>query len=151
MRPWEINGDMYNFISEEEFKDSIEADEFLEYAFVHQAAYYGTKKADVLDGIAAGNTIIKEVDMAWLEEIQKNFPDLRESYTSIFLDVPEDTMIERNLERNPNTPQEEIDKRIHSLKNEKAKASELCDYIVDATQTPEKVMEGVLEIMKKES
>lgn len=42
----------------------MEADEFLEYAFVHQAAYYGTKKADVLDGIVAGNTIIKEVDMA---------------------------------------------------------------------------------------
>jgi len=37
------------------------------------------------------------------------------------------------------------------MKNEKAKASELCDYIVDATQTPEKVMKDVLEIIKKES
>ena len=149
MRPWEVDGDIYYFISEEEFKASIEAEEFLEYAFVHQTAYYGTKKADVLDNIAAENTVLTEMDMIWLQEIQEHFPDLRDSYTSIFLDIPENVMRARNLERNPDTPKEELDKRIHSLKNEKEKAWELCDYIVDATQTPEEVMEDVLKIMKR--
>ena len=149
MRPGETNGDMYHFIGEDEFKSSIDAWEFLEYAFVHQAAYYGTKKSDILNGIQAGKMLMKEVDMLGLEKIQKELPEFRESYTTIFLDVPKDVLIARNLERNPDTPQDELDKRAESVDNEKQKAAEICDHIIDATQTPEKVMEDVLSIMRK--
>jgi guanylate kinase len=49
MREGEVNGDVYNFISEEDFKEKIENDEFLEYEYVHNYAYYGTKLSDVTD------------------------------------------------------------------------------------------------------
>jgi len=151
MRPGEVDGDIYYFISEEEFKDEIAADNFLEYAFVHQAAYYGTKKSDVLDGIQDWKTLLTEMDMIGLEKIIQELPDFRKNYTTLFLDVPEATMKERNLERNPDTPVEELEKRAESMKHEREKAAEICDHIIDATQTPEKVMEDVLEIMKKEA
>lgn len=51
MRPGEINGDTYWFISREEFEAAIEADEFLEYEINHKVAYYGTKKTEVDIGI----------------------------------------------------------------------------------------------------
>ncbi|MDQ7023175.1 MAG: hypothetical protein Q9M97_06665 [Candidatus Gracilibacteria bacterium] len=47
MREGEVNGDIYNFISEESFKKMIENNEFLEYEYVHNHAYYGTKLVDV--------------------------------------------------------------------------------------------------------
>gem|GEM_PF-2182246 len=51
MRPGEIDGDIYHFISSEQFKKSIANDEFLEYEIVHKVAYYGTKKSDVDTGL----------------------------------------------------------------------------------------------------
>ncbi len=149
MRPGEVDGDMYHFISEDDFKTAIENDEFLEYAFVHQAAYYGTKKSDILDGIDDGKILIKEIDYQGLAKIKQEIPEFREHYTTIFLNVPEDIMVARNKERNPDVTQDEIDKRLMSLREE-AKDLDDYDHVIDATQNPEKVMEDVLEIMKKE-
>ena len=150
MRPGEVDWDIYHFISEEEFKNEIAADNFVEYVFVHKMAYYGTKKSDVLSGIKSGKILLKEVDTIGLGDIQRDFPELRDSYTSIFLDIPEEVMRERNLERNPDTSIEELEKRAESMRHEREAAAEICDHIIDATQTPEQVMEDVLEIMKKE-
>ena len=58
-------------------------------------------------------------------------------------------MVARNKERNPDVLQDEIDKRLISLKEE-AKDLDDYDHIIDATQTPEKVMEDVIKIIKKE-
>ena len=151
MRPGEINGDMYNFIPEEDFKDAIQEDEFLEYAYVHQAGYYGTKKSDVLEGIEDGKVLIKEIEYQGLAKIKQELPDFEKHYTTIFLNVPEDIMIARNKERNPDVTQDEIDKRLLSLKEEVKNIEEDYDHVVDATQTPEKVMKDVLEIIKKEA
>jgi len=148
MRPGEVTGDIYHFIAEDEFKKSIDAWEFLEYAYVHQAWYYGTKKSEILEWIEDGKILMKEVEIVGLEKIRAELPEFKENYTTIFLDVPEDIMRARNLERNPDTLKDELDKRAASLKIESEKAWELCDHIIDATQTPEKVMKDVLDIMK---
>ncbi len=47
LRPGEINGDMYHFISKEEFESEIQKNNFLEYEINHKTAYYGTKKSEV--------------------------------------------------------------------------------------------------------
>jgi len=148
MRPGETDGDMYYFISDEEFKEIIEDDWFLEYAYVHQAGYYGTKKSDILDGIEAGKILMSEVDYQGLAQMKENIPEFKKHYTTLFLNVPEDTMIARNKERNPDVSQDEIDKRLISLREE-AKDLDDYDYVIDATQTPEQVMEDVLDIMNK--
>ena len=43
---------------------------------------------------------------------------------------------------------EELQNRINSAKMEISKSREFFDYIVDSTQTPEEVMQDVLEIIK---
>ena len=47
MRPGENEGEVYHFISKEEFERGIEAGEFLEYAYIHQSNYYGTLKKPI--------------------------------------------------------------------------------------------------------
>ena len=62
MRPGEVNGDMYHFVSHEDFEKGIQKNEFLEYEINHKTAYYGTKKSDVDEGLAAGKILMKEID-----------------------------------------------------------------------------------------
>ncbi len=57
----EEDGVHYHFISEEVFKQKIEADEFLEYAQVFDH-YYGTLKSEIENKIASGAHVILVID-----------------------------------------------------------------------------------------
>ena len=58
-RGTEQNGVEYFFLSPEEFKSKIEADEFLEYEEVYQDRFYGTLKSQVENQLAKGVNIKK--------------------------------------------------------------------------------------------
>lgn len=148
MRPWEVNGDVYWFISKEEFEKSIENDEFLEYEINHKVAYYGTKKSDIDIGLDEWKIMFTEIDTKWLKQIAEKHPNYRKNYTSFFLDVPNAEMERRFFERNPDGNIEDIKNRLESTIFEREQAQQYCDYIIDATQSPEEVLQEVLEIMK---
>ena len=61
-RDGEIDGKDYFFLSEEEFKNKIDNDEFYEYAEVH-GNYYGTLKKTVEDNLNRGLNVILEIDV----------------------------------------------------------------------------------------
>ncbi len=147
MRPGEVNGDMYWFISEEEFKEWIENNEFLEYEWVHDAAYYGTKKSDIDSWLESGKAMIKEIDIKWLIQLKEKQPKYFNEVTSFFLDVPEVEIERRYYERNPDGDAKELEKRLISAKNEREQAKKYCTSIIDATQSPEQVLQEVLDII----
>jgi len=149
MRDWEVEWDIYHFISKEQFLADVEAWEFLEYAFVHNSAYYWTKKTDVLEGIEQWKKMIKEVDVQGLVTILSDYPELKEQITSIFLEVPESTVRERILLRDASISNHELEKRVDSISDENHHAEKICDHIIDGTQSPEKVLHDVLDILKK--
>ena len=148
MRPWEINGDIYYFVSRDEFEESIEKWEFLEYETNHKVAYYGTKLTEVENGLKEWKTLFKEVDTKGLKQIHEKHPDFRENYTSFFLDVPDEVLRERFFSRNPDGSEADFQNRLESTIFERAQADEYCDYIIDATQTPEAILEEVLAIIE---
>lgn len=148
MRPGEINGDSYWFISREEFEEAIKKWEFLEYEINHKTAYYGTKKTEVDIGLKKGNIVMTEIDTKGLKQVQEKHPNFREHYTSFFLDVPNEEMTRRYLERHPEGSKDDIINRLDSASFERQQAQKYCDHIIDATQSPEKVLEDVLAIMK---
>jgi len=148
MRPGEIDGDIYHFISSEQFKKSIANDEFLEYEIVHKVAYYGTKKSDVDTGLTEWKILFKEIDTKGLKQLAEKHPEYRKNYTSFFLDVPNEEMERRFYERNPDGNPEDIANRIKSTEHEREQAKKYCDYIIDATKSPEQVLEKVLEVIK---
>ena len=150
MREWEINWDIYNFISEEEFKQKIENNEFLEYEYVHNHAYYWTRLEDVKSGIESWKKIMKEIDMQWLKNILKNNPQLKEDITTIFLNLSSEKFAERIKARWDKMTKEEFKSREQSLLKEVKDAEIYCDYIIDTSnKTPEEVFENVMEVLEK--
>jgi len=128
MRTWEINGDKYNFISEEKFKKSIENWEFIEYELEHQGWYYWTKHE--IEKLLDWNKIpIKEVDVHGFKKIIQSWK-FNGRIVSIFLDVPDDVMMQR-MQWRDKIDQEELNKRIEKAKVEREIAKEICDCILD--------------------
>lgn len=137
------------FISVEEFELSINNKEFLEYAIVHWKDYYWTRYDDViLNGIEKWKNVIKELDVLWLMRLIKDKPELRKNYTTIFLNIPVDKLRERIEKRGEKITEEELLRREKSAIMEEQEARQLCDYMLDATQSPDKVLAEVLDIIQ---
>ncbi len=148
MRPWEKDGDIYNFISKEDFLKWIEAWEFLEYALVHKKHYYWTKYDDIITNwINKWRKVIKELDINGLLKLKKQRPELSNDYTSIFLNLPLDKLRERIYSRWHDMSESEFQNRLDSAKNEYLYALDYCDFIVNANQTPQEVLEEVKKII----
>lgn len=148
MREGEVDGGHYCFVSKEVFEEAIKNDEFLEYAWVHQKNYYGTKKKDVQEGLDKKLIPLKELDIQWLEKLksEKNPPF---HYFSIFLDVSDEIMIQRITWRQK-IEQDELERRLASAHNEREMAGRLCDVVLDASGTEEEVFDQISTIIEQE-
>ena len=65
----EVHGRDYFFVSDEEFKNLIKNNEFLEYANVFNNLY-GTIKKPVLENLEKGNNVIFDIDWQGTEQIK---------------------------------------------------------------------------------
>ena len=147
-RDFELDWVDANFISKDDFELQIEAWEFLEYAIVHGVDYYWTKYSDViLNGIEKWKEVIKELDVLGLKRLIKDKPCIREDYTTIFLNIPVEKLRERISKRGEKITEVELQRREESAIMEEQEARQLCDYMLDATQSPEKVLKEVLDII----
>jgi guanylate kinase len=148
MREGERDGDSYKFISQWDFLNSVEAWEFLEYAFVHNTAYYGTKMRDVYDeGIEKWKIVIKEIDVQWIEKVRQEYPLFDQYYSLVFLNIPKDKLRYRIEERGVFMSDEEFKKRMNSAEIEEEALSHIADYQIDATLSQEEVLQQFLEIV----
>lgn len=150
MREGEVDWDVYNFTSEEDFAKMIENNELLEYALVHKLAYYGTRKVDVIDnGIEKWKIVMKEMEIQWYRSICEEYPELRGNITSIFLSLSVEKLRERVKLRWQEMSQEELSNREESLEMEIAWAQKFCDYIIDTgNMTPQEVLDEVVWIIE---
>ena len=73
IRPKEINGKDYYFISRKEFENKIENGDFLEYARVRYGEYFGTPKKEVIDLLNSGKDVILEIDVVGAQIIKEKF------------------------------------------------------------------------------
>lgn len=145
----EIDGIDYNRLSTAQFKREIESWAFLEYNFVHNQDYYGTRFIDVIDnGINQWKMIIKEIDILTLPGMLEAQKELRPYFTCIFLDLPLEMIKERMGDRGDDITGIDFENRMISAEKEK-NLHHLCDHIIDATQSPEQVLQQVLAIIKK--
>ena len=110
MRPGEVDGVDYYFISRSDFERKIEQGEFLEYAKVRYGEYFGTSKETVKNLLQTGKDVILEIDVQGAEQIKKLFPET----ILIFVMAPS---------------MEEVKKRI------KARGKENNEQIIDRFQT----------------
>lgn len=148
IRPWEKNWERYVFITLDEFKKSIKNNEFLEYA-EYCDNFYGTKTT-IINSIDWKKTPIKELELEWLSKIIDNH-QIDNSFISIFLNVPENIMIERIKKRWAPISTQELNKRILRAKEERELANQICNYVLNLdSQSEEENINKVFEILKKE-
>lgn len=130
IRPWEINGVTYDFVDTARFNELLTQDDFIEYALVHTTSHYGTRKSLVKEAFDQWADVIKNLEIFGREKIVAQ-EDVRKYSYSIFMDIPDEEMIRRILERDPNCPQEEINYRLQSAQYERSQAKKLCDHYID--------------------
>jgi len=126
-RPREKEGEVYNFLTKEDFERKIAAGEFLEWAIVHHDNYYGTLKKPIMDALDAGKMVIREVDMQGVISIRKIFP--AEQVRAIFITAPSWENLKHRILKRSKLPDEELRQREISFEKEMA-FSKQCDFVV---------------------
>ena len=91
----ERNGVEYFFLTPDEFRRRIEADEFLEYEEVYEGRFYGTLKSQVEHQLSQGQNVVFDVDVKGGCSLKKYFGDRA---LSIFIQPPAVEELRRRLE-----------------------------------------------------
>ena len=125
IREGEINGIHYHFVKEEEFRQDIEEDMFLEHAYVH-GNYYGTSMKPVKEALKDGKLVIFDIDVQGNAVVTNRLGDIT---TSVFISPPTLSELKYRLEARKTDAQEVIDGRVHMAKREIQRISEY-DYLV---------------------
>ena len=124
MRPGEVEGEKYNFISRERFEQMIQNDELLEHN-VFVGNYYGTPKAPVFNCIESGRDMLIEVDVNGAAQLRHKLP----SAISIFVMPPSLEVLKNRLNGRGTDGADVIEKRLNEALREIASAKDY-DYIV---------------------
>lgn len=142
MRAGEVNGVHYYFVSEEEFKSEIDAEMFLEYAFVH-GNYYGTSLIPVKKALKEGKLIIFDIDVQGNDAVQNRLSDIT---TSVFITTPTLCELKKRLHNRSTDSEEIINKRLEMATREVQRISEY-DYLI-VNEDLEKAAEVLISIAK---
>ncbi|CAH0189502.1 Guanylate kinase [Microbacterium sp. Bi98] len=126
-RPGEIDGVHYYFVDDAEFDRLIADDELLEYAVVHNKSRYGTPRAPIDAALAAGKTVLLEIDLQGARQVRKAEP----AATLIFLLPPTwDELVQRLVGRGTEGAEERA-RRLRTAKVELAAQNEFDHLIVN--------------------
>lgn len=142
----EKNGEVYNFISTEEFEKMIKNQELYEYD-IHHEHYYGTSRKLLNEKIASGKIIVKDMDVNGTE----NLIELLKKDTkvvTIFLRVPKEELRRRLEKRCDNITPKEITLRLNRFDYEESKI-DIYDYVLKNNDL-EKTVQIIMAIIKNE-
>ena len=136
-RGTEQHGKEYYFLTEEEFRTRIAADEFLEYEEVYPGKFYGTLKSEVERLRNAGRHVLFDVDVVGGVNIKRFYGD---EAMSVFIQPPSvEVLRERLIGRATDAP-EVIATRV-------AKAEQELTY---APQFDHIIVNDVLEVAQRD-
>ena len=108
-RGTERDGVEYFFLSPEEFRQRIAADEFLEYEEVYKDRFYGTLKSQVETQSARGENVVFDVDVKGGCNIKEYYGDRA---LSVFIQPPSVDELRRRLEGRGTDAPEVIEDRL---------------------------------------
>lgn len=142
-RGTEQNGVEYFFLTPEEFKEKIDAGEFLEYEEVYQDRFYGTLKSQVEHQRDAGQNVVFDVDVKGGVNIKKFYGD---EALSLFIQPPSVEELRRRLEGRGTDTQEAIENRLAKASYEMTFAPQFDHVVVNDDLATAK--QEVLSIVK---
>ncbi|MDQ1216102.1 guanylate kinase [Microbacterium arborescens] len=128
-RPGEVDGEHYYFVDDAEFDRLIAEGELLEWATVHNRHRYGTPKAPIEAALAAGRTVLLEIDLQGARQVRAAAPDA----TLVFLLPPSwDELVDRLVGRGTEDAEERA-RRLRTARVELASQGEFDYRVVNDT------------------
>lgn len=107
IRPGEVDGKAYHFVTMEQFSDMVDNDEFLEHAQVFDNCY-GTARASVDALLATGKHVILEIDWQGARQVKAKMPQT----VSIFILPPSREELEQRLRSRGTDDERTISRRM---------------------------------------
>ncbi|MEN2740982.1 guanylate kinase [Microbacterium sp. X-17] len=124
-RPGEVEGEHYYFVDDDAFDRLIADDALLEQATVHNRYRYGTPRQPIEEALAAGRTVLLEIDLQGARQVRAAEP----SASLVFLLPPSwDELVERLVGRGTEGAEERA-RRLRTARVELAAQNEF-DYRV---------------------
>jgi guanylate kinase len=111
----EVDGKDYHFLTPEEFKEKIDANEFIEWEEVYAGNFYGTLKSEIERVWAEGKNVIFDVDVKGGINLKKYFA---EKALAIFVKVPSLETLEERLKERGTESEESLSRRLFKAKFE---------------------------------
>ena len=119
----EENGKDYHYLSVEEFKNKVDAGDFLEWEEVYAGVCYGTLKSEVEGIWAKGKAVIFDIDVEGGLNLKNQFKDRA---LAIFVMPPSIKILEERLKHRSTDSPESIVRRVTKAEAE-IKTAELFD------------------------
>jgi len=128
MRTGEKNGVDYYFISAAEFKNRVDAGEFLEWEEVYPNHFYGTLKSEIQRIHDKGHSVLFDVDVVGGLNIKKIFGN---EALAVFISPPSIGALKERLEKRATDPPEKIRLRLNKAELEMNRAPEFDVIIIN--------------------
>jgi guanylate kinase len=126
MRPGEVPGEKYYFLTEAEFKARVEQGDFLEWAS-YGGNLYGTLKSEIVPKMAEGKVALTEVEVQGARAIQKILP--KDELAIIFIDAGAWDELEKRVRARAPITEDELAKRKKRYADETAFKPE-ADFVI---------------------
>lgn len=145
-RHTEMHAKDYYFISPEEFRAKVDADEFLEWEEVYTDKYYGTLKSEVERLLNEGKNVVFDVDVVGGLNIKKFYGD---KALAVFVQPPSIEELEKRLVGRATDSAETIKTRIDKAAYELSFADKfdvvvVNDVLVDSILNTERILSDYL-------
>lgn len=125
MRPGEVDGLDYHFISEEQFAKMLAIDEFIEHAVVHGTHSYGIPRSTLRAALAEGQDVIVPPEVQGAATVRAKVPGV----VDIFIAAPSFPHLEERIRRRGAADEAEIQRRLATARAEMARVDEF-QYLV---------------------
>ena len=144
----EVDGKDYYFISLQEFKKNIKAEDFVEWEEVYRDNFYGTLKSEVERIWAKGKNVIFDIDVSGGLRIKSKFP---QETLAVFVKPPSVDELKRRLKERSTESEEKINMRIAKAHVELATAPQFDTVIknYDLDVAKDDAYELVKEFLKQ--
>lgn len=123
-RPGETDGRDYYFVTEERFRNMVQAGDFAEWAQVH-SNLYGTSRRVLNEMRTDGTDVILDIDTQGAEQIKEKCQEA----VFIFIMPPSLEILEERLRNRKSDNEDEIKKRMHRARDE-IRDYTMYDYII---------------------
>lgn len=111
----EKNGVDYYFMTEADFTNKIQHDEFIEWEMVYEGKYYGTLKSELTRIWSEGKVPVLDIDVKGAIHVQEQYP---ETTLSLFIEPPSVDELKRRLQSRGTESEESLNARVNKASYE---------------------------------